>query len=328
MKKFVAWSANKLLFLYLSNQKHNDFSYCVDSFTTEKSIRGLPITEPNALVVEDRNAVCVVIFAVSNTAMREIGSQLNKMGFTYGENYMYFSDFILNSFKQRFFDRLGWQPAQDLYQYALSFNLNSIRPIHTSVLGTLMFLECLKNTRHLDGDIAEIGAFECGNVLCAQNFISANECSGKTYYVFDSFEGFGDLSNNDPIEFRKKGDYTLETSLQRIHDSLRMFPQTRIIKGFVPETFKNLSNYVKFSLVFYDADLYQPALDTFAFFWDKIVDGGLLVIHDYEYEPNGFKGVSQATEEFFAGKDVCLHSFYENTMAIIRKPGKDTGADQ
>jgi len=319
MKKLVAWGANKLLYLYLSNEEKNGFSYCVDSFTSEKSIHGLTISKPDALSSEDKDTVCAVIFAVSNTAMRAIGSELNKMGFTYGKNYLYFSDYAFSSFKQRFFDRLGWHPEENLYRYALSFNLNSIRPIHTSVLGTVTFLECLKKVTHLVGDIAEIGAFECGNVLCALNFMSANGFPEKNYYVFDSFEGFGDLSSNDPTESSKKGDYVLETSLQRIQDSLQMFPQTRITKGFVPSTFPSVPKDAKFSLVFYDADLYQPALDTFDFFWDKIVDGGFLIIHDYECEPGGFKGVSKATEEFFAGKKVCLHSFYENTMVIIRK---------
>jgi hypothetical protein len=256
--------------------------------------------------------------------MREIGSQLNKMGYSYGESYHYFSDFVLESFRARFRDRLGWTPDRDLYRYALSFNLNSLRPMHTSVLGTLAFLEILKKTEQLEGDIAEVGAFECGNVLCAMSFLSATAAAARKYLVFDSFEGFGDPSANDP---GKKGDYQLETSLQKIRDSLRMYPQVSLIKGFVPESFPQVADDAKFSLVFYDCDLYQPALDTFEFFWDKLVEGGYLVIHDYEYEPGGFKGVSKATEEFFAGKDVTLHSFYENTMAIVRKeaqPAQDS----
>lgn len=317
-KKFIAWSANKILYLYLLNTDRNPFSYCVDSFAKEDKIKNLPILGPHALEKEDRDSVCVVIFAVSNSAMREISAQLNNMGFCYGGNYVFFSDFFLDSFREKFMRLMGWYPDINIYKYALSFNLNSLKPIHTSVLGTLTFLECLKKTKELDGDIAEIGAFECGNVLCALNFASANGFENKTFYAFDSFEGFADLSKHDPIA-RKKGDYSPQTSLQEIYDSLEMFPEARIIKGFVPETFREIPHDSSFSLVFYDADLYQPALDTFEFFWDRIVDGGYLIVHDYEYEPGGFMGVRKATEDFFSGRGIPISSFFENTMGIIKK---------
>lgn len=318
-KKHIAWSANKILYLYLLNTDKNPFSYCVDSFSKEDKIKDVPIFGPSKLEEEDKDSVRVVIFAVSNTAMRQISSQLNTMGFRYGDNYVFFSDFLLDTFREKFSRHMGWYPDMNVYTYALSFNLNSIRPIHTSVLGTLTFLECMKETQQFDGQIAEVGAFECGNVLCALNFAAAKGFEKKNFYAFDSFEGFADLSEHDPVETRKKGDYRPYSSLQEIYDSLKMFPQARIIKGFVPDTFKELPDDSRFSLVFYDADLYQPAVDTFEFVWDRIVDGGYLIMHDYEYEPGGFMGVRKAAEDFFSVKDVSIFSFFENTMGIIKK---------
>ena len=317
-KKYSAWGANKILYLYLCNTDTNPFSYCVDSYAKEDIIKNLPILSPNALEKEERDSICVVVFAVSNSAIRQISAQLHGMGFCYGDNYLFFSDFYLDSFRERFMRLMGWYPDINIYKYALSFNLNSIRPIHTSVLGTLTFLECLKQTKQLEGDIAEVGAFECGNVLCALNFVVVNGFENKTFYAFDSFEGFPDLSKNDPIA-RQKGEYQPETSLQEIYDSLKMFPEARIIKGFVPDTFREIPHDSSFSLVFYDADLYQPALDTFEFFWDRIVAGGYLIVHDYEYEPGGFMGVKKAAEEFFSKRGIPIASFFENTMGIIKK---------
>ena len=71
--------------------------------------------------------------------------------------------------------------------------------------------------------------------------------------------------------------------------------------------------------LFYDCDFYLPALDTFDYFWDRIVPGGYLLIHDYEAEEGGYAGVKKATDEFFGPRKIKFPSFYENTMAVIRK---------
>lgn len=71
--------------------------------------------------------------------------------------------------------------------------------------------------------------------------------------------------------------------------------------------------------MFYDCDLYQPALDTFEYFWDKIIPGGFMLVHDYIAEEGGFTGVKKATDEFFKPKGVVIHPIWETTMALITK---------
>ena len=92
-----------------------------------------------------------------------------------------------------------------------------------------------------------------------------------------------------------------------------------IIPGFVPHTFSQIPHDQRFSVVFYDCDLYQPALDTYAFFWDRIEEGGMLIIHDNIATENGWAGVRKATEEFFNPKGIRFFDLWETTMSVILK---------
>ena len=316
MRKKIAWGASKLLKMYLVERGADKFSYCIDDFFNKSDIYGLPIKKSDSLSQEKRCSFQIVIFAVSNKSLQEITSKLNGMGLSYKKDFIFYSDFFYSDFLKKAEKNLNFKFNPKFYQFALYFTLNSRLLIHTTILGSWLFLELINYIDDIDGSIAEVGAFEGGNALCGLNFMA--KLNSKNFYIFDSFAGFPELSQNDPQNFGK-GDYNIEIIFQTIQDTFSMFPEAHVIKGFVPETFNRLPEGEKFSLIFYDCDLYQPALDTFSFFWDKIVPGGYLIIHDYETEEGGFTGVKKATEEFFKNKNVKLFSFFENTMAIIKK---------
>jgi hypothetical protein len=174
----------------------------------------------------------------------------------------------------------------------------------------------MKHTASVEGNIAEIGAYQGGNALCGM--LSPLWSKKKKYYIFDSLEGFPDVTKNDPGTVGR-GTYTIDISVQEIRNSFHHLPQAHFIKGFVPETLSQIRNEDKFSLVFYDCDLYQPALDTYEFFWDRMVPGGILLIHDYFAEPGGFHGVRKATDEFFAKRGESIIEIPHGTMAALVK---------
>lgn len=314
--KNIAWGTSKLLKMYLAETELNFFDYCIDDFSSEGSIYGLPIKKSKELLKEPKGSFKIVIFAVSNNSLREITFKLNGLGLSYGDDFIFYSDFFYKNFVDKAERRLGIKLDQRIYKLALSYTLNSQLLIHATILGTWLFLEMIKFLNNTAGSIAEIGAFEGGNALCGLQFMAG--LNNKKFYIMDSFEGFPELSENDPGS-SVKGDYNINTTFEKIRDIFSIFPEAVLIKGFIPLTFDKIGKDEKFSLVFYDCDLYQPALDTFNFFWDKITPGGYLLVHDYEAEEGGFTGVKKATNEFFADKDVKLFSFFENTMALIKK---------
>jgi hypothetical protein len=72
-------------------------------------------------------------------------------------------------------------------------------------------------------------------------------------------------------------------------------PEKAIIrKGYFPDTAIGLPD--KFKFVNLDLDLYVPTLEGLRLFYDKMIPGGVILIHDYF--PNSYPGVKQAVTEF------------------------------
>ncbi|MCL1998894.1 MAG: TylF/MycF family methyltransferase, partial [Turicibacter sp.] len=148
----------------------------------------------------------------------------------------------------------------------------------------------------IDGNLAEGGVFQ-GEFAKHINRIFPN----KTLYLFDTFEGFDERDvtieakqNFSPFGVGHLGNTTEEIVLANLPH-----PEKCVIKkGFFPETATGLENE-RFCFVNLDFDLYQPILAGLEFFAPRMVNGGILLVHDYFNEY--YKGVKQAVLEF-AGK--------------------------
>lgn len=319
-KKIIAWGASKMLEFYVKNDNTIRFDYAVDS---NKALQGkvhcgLDVRSPEDLREEDPAQTTVILFPVSTTALQDILGILNGRGYLLNKNVHLYSDLFYGSFDKTLKTAIGRNAHRENYNFVKSFSLNATLPIHTTLLGNLLFLELLSDAIDSGGSIAEVGAYRGGNALLALLFLTQH-APQTPYYLFDSFEGFPEMSAFDPQD-RKKGDYATEEPLERILDRFSVFNNAHVIRGFVPQTFSQLNPRETYSLVFYDCDLHDPALATFDYFWDKILPGGFLMIHDYIAERGGYTGVKQATDKFFGKKNVPIHVFWQNTAAVFVKP--------
>jgi hypothetical protein len=136
-------------------------------------------------------------------------------------------------------------------------------------------------------------------------------------FIFDSFKGFDKLSDKDPAHQQDAFNY--DYNLKLIKNFFVIYRQARVIEEVVPATFKHINNDEKYSLVFFDCDLYQPALDTYHYFWDKLKKGGMLVIYDNVATIDGWTGVRKATEDYFTPRRIKFHDLWETTMSVIIK---------
>jgi len=315
--KYVAYGMSKLLLMYMDHHEGNDkFDYIIDNFTDIKEISGIPVYTESKLDSESLDDLMIILFAVSNTSIIKIEEGLVSRGLVRYKNFMYYSDFFLDNFNEKMVDNGLGELTDANYLLALEMNRNLNIPVHTTILGNALLLHLIDLTVNLVSPIVEIGAYRCGASKINMFKLLLNNDLRK-YYIFDSFEGFPILSKKDPESF-KSGDYSTDIAFESIENEFLSNDRFKLVKGFVPDTFTYLNEEDCFSIVFYDADLYQPALDTFAYFDGKIEKGGFLVIHDYEAEKNGFTGVKKATTEYFSDKDVNVFSFYENTIAVVR----------
>lgn len=313
-KKYIAWGTSKMLYIYKAYIDKIKFSYVIESEPKSGIFIDLPVKTPEALKSDLDYEV--VIFAVANKTINLILNKLAETGREIGKGVSLYSDYFKENFEATLRNEVEWEASESLFNYSEAFTLNSLRPMHTTICGTWLFLEALKNTEKVNGDVAEVGAYQGGNALCS--ILSPAWKNDRNYYIFDSFEGFPDASANDPLS-AKKGTYHVDISVHEIRNSFHSLNRAKIIKGFIPETFTQLPSDNRFSLVFYDCDLYQPALDTFAYFWDRLNPGGAILVHDYFAEPGGYEGVKKATDEFFSNTTAKIIAIPSSTMALIKK---------
>ena len=154
---------------------------------------------------------------------------------------------------------------------------------------------------NIEGEYAEVGV--CTGAFAAE---INRVFSDRNLYLFDTFDGFD--SRDLEIEKSVNSNYTALhnwvqdgqsmdfrfASAEKVIKQLP-FPQKAIIKqGFFPKTF-DLDNTHRFSFVNLDTDLYQPIKDGLHIFYPRMVQGGIILVHDYY---SMLFGVTRAVDEF------------------------------
>jgi hypothetical protein len=142
----------------------------------------------------------------------------------------------------------------------------------------------------LEGDFVECGVFE--------GFMSSTVCeyvdfalTGKTFYLYDTFEGFSPKYSS-PLDFGiHRGFYELAQNTYRrpglyesVVERFRSFPNVKIIRGVVPDS---LRQECPDGIAYCHIDLNSPAAEVGALdvLFEHIVPGGMIVLDDYGWLP-------------------------------------------
>ena len=173
-----------------------------------------------------------------------------------------------------------------------------------------MIYSVAKTQTDLEGDIAEVGVFQGGSakLICEAK-------KDKKLYLFDTFTGLPQVSEND-THFGHKHWYDNEfsnTSEESIKKMLNKYDNVDIIKGIFPESGKKIIKN-KFCFVHLDVDLYKSTIDSLRFFFPKMVEGGIILIHDYHSD-----GIQKAFREFKNENKIHLIELTGSQAMIIKK---------
>jgi hypothetical protein len=157
-----------------------------------------------------------------------------------------------------------------------------------------MLWQLLRLIRDVPGDTAECGVFEGSSswLICA-----AIQSSGRTHHLFDSFEG---LSSPGPQDGSYWKQHDLAANERAVAQNLAHFAGfLEFHKGWIPERFSDVERQT-FSFVHVDVDLYQPTLDSVAFFYPRLSPGAILLCDDYACTT--CPGATEAIDSFLADK--------------------------
>lgn len=169
------------------------------------------------------------------------------------------------------------------------------------------------------GDYAELGTYRG----LTASIIWPRMAPGGTLYCFDTFEGFDerDLADDrlaQPMEraaFRNTSLDIVRTQISNGRDEGLVF---RV--GFFPETFAGLEEK-RFRLVHIDMDLADPITAALETFWPRMVEGGIILVHDYRSKR--YPMAAEAVDGFFSARGISVWPLNDRlgTAMIIRQPG-------
>lgn len=173
--------------------------------------------------------------------------------------------------------------------------------------------EFARNLADLPGAVAE-----CGSYVGVSAWFMAKEIKGADLFLFDSFEGLSVPSDFDQspagVKQWRQGD--LATTEAILRQNLSEFRNIHVKKGWIPERFGEVAD-VRFKLVHIDVDLYEPTRDSLAFFYERLVPGGVIVMDDYGFE--NCPGAYLAANEFMEGRPETIIHLPTGQGVIIRR---------
>jgi len=167
--------------------------------------------------------------------------------------------------------------------------------IQLAVKSRVVFIEKLSEVfeqRNIRGCVAEGGVFQ-GDFSKEINRVFPS----SKMYLFDTFSGFDarDVKYEKNKNYSELGAGHFNITSEELVLSKLPHPEMCVIrKGYFPESAEGLDEV--FCFVNLDFDLYQPILAGLEYFYPRMVEGGIIVIH--EYFSNSYKGVKVAVQEF------------------------------
>jgi hypothetical protein len=154
-----------------------------------------------------------------------------------------------------------------------------------------------------EGDLVECGVFK-GDMSWVVATILGDKIADRNFYLYDSFEGFSPTLSSaadfpDDPGFLKMADkiYSDPAIYESVVQKFSGMPHVKIIRGFVPDTFKIA---VPERIAFLHVDLNSPAAEIAALeqLFDRVVSGGYIVFDDYGWKQ--FRKQRDAENRFMA----------------------------
>ncbi|WP_417458029.1 TylF/MycF/NovP-related O-methyltransferase [Kordiimonas sp.] len=161
--------------------------------------------------------------------------------------------------------------------------------------------------RNIAGDIVECGVWRGGSALLAGLIMKKRGISGRSLYLYDTFEGMSEPTEHDVDKNGNTASSLMEkfsdengwcyASVQDVSNTFRQqnfaFP-VNLIKGDVLKTIPQKRPNV-ISVLRLDTDWYQSTKCELEYLYPKLTTGGVLIIDDYGH----WAGARKAVDEYF-----------------------------
>lgn len=190
--------------------------------------------------------------------------------------------------------------------------------------------ELFIKTLEVPGDIVELGVFRGQGLMTWANFLESYCISDRTkiVYGFDNWKGFVSVNKEDGENVQDlqkyEGGFSPEAYYDELKDAIKIFDRDRfipwkdrvkLIEGNIEETvpkFVENNPGIRFSLVHFDCDMYQPTKAGLEYFWPRLSKGGIFLFDEYAIKE--WPGETKAVDDYFIDKNVKIRKLTWNNV--------------
>ena len=226
--------------------------------------------------------------------------------------------------------KFGFLVRLNFLQNLLSHFLSRINPavMHNVekyiALKKVCYLSAIEN---ISGDYLEFGVFTGSSFTHAMRCFNAMEHYNPTilktcFHGFDSFEGFGSLSENEKHLFYTDQNFTTDYNkvVARANSARKKLSFT-LHKGFFSETLREGPESLgikKSRIIFIDSDTYSSASDALNFSISTMQQGTYLIFDDfYSYRGSWNQGVAKAFRELAKSQKIKTRKVFNYGMGGV-----------
>jgi len=287
-----------------------------------ESIDGIPIRAFDELTKLPPGGFHVITFGSTPRSGLKMTTKLVQSGLQPCIDFTGCHEIHFHTISDRLQNELNISTDIKLFKTVESLCLNSYLENLSTITGSWLYVEILNQLLdRTEGDIAECGVYYGGNAWVSLS--ASDKIQYRKYHLFDSFEGFQNISKLDP-ESRKddfrQNDYDLVRAL------FSQFQNVRIHRGFFENTLPSMEEKT-YSMAYIDCDLYEPTLYCCEYFIERLDPHGVIFLHDYwvpqvrrpAAAKKNFTGVQKAVELLGDKYSFDLTVFPESTHALLRR---------
>lgn len=194
--------------------------------------------------------------------------------------------------------------------------MNDIKKYRKFSMLTYPRLEHLKQEVEKYKDNENVCFVECGVAKGGALALIRDFSNKKSIiYAFDSFNCMPSLTEKDENEtralthnFDKKGTTFIGKKFAKKSDVIETFNnlnstlyKVKIIEGYIQDTFpKNIGQINNIAVLHLDLDFYEGTLFALEHLYDKVIQGGVIIIDDY----GAYKGCRNAVHDFRTQRNI------------------------
>lgn len=133
----------------------------------------------------------------------------------------------------------------------------------------------------LDGDFVECGVSTGIVSRAVVDYVDFNAL-GKTFYLFDTYEGIPESQMSEterPLAVSKNERHYFDC-LTLVEQNFAAYPNVKPVKGAVPESLDEV-DIGRVAYLHIDMNIAAPEVAALEYFWDRMVTGGIIVFDDY-----------------------------------------------